>query len=347
MADDDPRVPGDRTMADDEEEQMPFFSQFSSAGGNLGRGMGFGRFLDLNSNVDNFPELGSYQQLLFDQSAGHGLPPIVISVVMCLHLHCIQIIGDLPCLLSSSCSLEDFEMIACRGVTDQLNIPHPLDKLRRLLLSNMDMIRTVHSHFEYKGLAIPIVLGGCSKLHSVTLDFHQTVGQDANNKVMGHVFHGISGVSAVKVIKATTRPSGLFRNLRHLTYDVTFIAQRPNSQSGILQLAQYLAFAPRLETLEVHMTYLKSSDCWIGEGISYRMCRHDHLKTVYMSGFQCYRPEIELLYVILDMGAALQHVTIEPRMRNYANSLGKPKYKICEWADRTSQRFGKVITVVE
>ncbi|KAE8792135.1 hypothetical protein D1007_33289 [Hordeum vulgare] len=76
MADDDPRVPGDRTMADEEEEQMPFFSQFSSAGGNLGRGMGFGRFLDLNSNVDDFPELGSYQQLLFDQSASHGLPPI-------------------------------------------------------------------------------------------------------------------------------------------------------------------------------------------------------------------------------------------------------------------------------
>ncbi|KAI4969681.1 hypothetical protein ZWY2020_000595 [Hordeum vulgare] len=76
MADDDPRVPGDRTMADEEEEQMPFFSQFSSAGGNLGRGMGFRRFLDLNSNVVDFPELGSYQQLLFDQSAGHGLPPI-------------------------------------------------------------------------------------------------------------------------------------------------------------------------------------------------------------------------------------------------------------------------------
>ncbi|KAI4970060.1 hypothetical protein ZWY2020_000974 [Hordeum vulgare] len=76
MADEDPRVPGDRTMADEEEEQMPFFSQFSSAGGNLGRGMGFGRSLDLNSNVDDFPELGSYQQLLFDQSAGHGLPPI-------------------------------------------------------------------------------------------------------------------------------------------------------------------------------------------------------------------------------------------------------------------------------
>ena len=33
-------------------------------------------FLDLNSNVDVFPELGSYQQLLFDQSAGHGLPPV-------------------------------------------------------------------------------------------------------------------------------------------------------------------------------------------------------------------------------------------------------------------------------
>ncbi|KAI4967733.1 hypothetical protein ZWY2020_016888 [Hordeum vulgare] len=48
-------------------------TQGSSVGGNLGRGMGF---LDLNNNVDGFPELGSYQQLLFDQSAGHGLPPV-------------------------------------------------------------------------------------------------------------------------------------------------------------------------------------------------------------------------------------------------------------------------------
>ncbi|KAE8812912.1 hypothetical protein D1007_10007 [Hordeum vulgare] len=62
-------------MADDEEDQIPFFSQFpshqqatqgSSAGRNLGRGMGF---LDLNSNVDVFLELGSYQQLHIDQSA--------------------------------------------------------------------------------------------------------------------------------------------------------------------------------------------------------------------------------------------------------------------------------------
>lgn len=287
-----------------------------------------------------------------------------------LHLHCVQIIGHLPGLLSSCCSLEDFEMIACRGVTDQLNIPHPLDKLRRLLLSNMRMIQSVEfhhvpnlSHFEYKGLAIPVVLGGCSKLHNVTLDFHQTSGEEANNKVMGHVFHGIPGVSSVKLIKvyafmwssqqwvwsplqATARPSCVFMNLRHLIYEVTFVTQRPNTQSGILQLAHYLAFAPQLETLEVHMAYLKSSDYWLGEGISYRMPRHDHLKTVYMSGFQCYRAEVELLYGILDMGAALEHVTIEPRTRNDANSFCKPEYKICEWADRTSQRFGKAITVV-
>ena len=68
-------------MGNDEEDGVPFLSPFhanhqasqgSSAGGNLGRGMGF---LDLNHNVDEFPELGSYQQLLFNQSAGHDLPP--------------------------------------------------------------------------------------------------------------------------------------------------------------------------------------------------------------------------------------------------------------------------------
>ena len=77
-----PSAPSTAAAMADEEDEIPFFSQFpssqqisegSSAGANLERGMGF---LDLNSNVDGFPELGAYQQLLFDQSAGHGLPPV-------------------------------------------------------------------------------------------------------------------------------------------------------------------------------------------------------------------------------------------------------------------------------
>ncbi|XBI09053.1 hypothetical protein VPH35_136691 [Triticum aestivum] len=69
-------------MDGDEDDGLHFFSQVpshhqasqgSSAGGNLGRGMGF---FVLNSNVDDYPNLGSYQQLLRGESAGHGLPPI-------------------------------------------------------------------------------------------------------------------------------------------------------------------------------------------------------------------------------------------------------------------------------
>nr|CAB3449146.1 unnamed protein product [Digitaria exilis] len=36
------------------------------------------------------------------------------------------------------------------------------------------------------------------------------------------------------------------------------------------------------------------------------MCRLDHLKIVYVSGFRCYRPQIELLHGILGNGAVLE-----------------------------------------
>ncbi|KAI4969048.1 hypothetical protein ZWY2020_046378 [Hordeum vulgare] len=65
-------------MDEDDETQLPSpfrshqpTSQGSSAGGNLRRGFGF---FDLNSNVDDFPDLGSYQQLLLDEQAVLGPP---------------------------------------------------------------------------------------------------------------------------------------------------------------------------------------------------------------------------------------------------------------------------------
>lgn len=86
-----------------------------------------------------------------------------------------------------------------------LNIPQQPDKLRHLLISNVrvQMIRfnvPNLSRFGYKGTAIPIVLHGCSKLQKATLTFHPTWLEQDNNKVLGHVFHGIPSVSAVKML---------------------------------------------------------------------------------------------------------------------------------------------------
>ncbi|KAI4990311.1 hypothetical protein ZWY2020_038674 [Hordeum vulgare] len=65
-------------MDEDDETQLPSpfrshqpTSQGSSAGGNLRRGFGF---FYLNSSVDDFPDLGSYQQLLLDKQTVHGPP---------------------------------------------------------------------------------------------------------------------------------------------------------------------------------------------------------------------------------------------------------------------------------
>ncbi|KAF0903686.1 hypothetical protein E2562_029059 [Oryza meyeriana var. granulata] len=186
------------------------------------------------------------------------------------------------------------------------------------------------------------------------------------NKVLGHAFRGIPSVSAVKVLNVhaniyakqlvwssqvhtlTARPTFMFMNLRHLTYEILIFTKSPNSHSGILQLGQYLAFAPQLETLELHMLYhVIDGHCWHGEGVSYHMPRHDHLKTVYMSGFRCYRAQVELLCGILEMGAALEHVTIDPMTRiSYsleAMNIVIPEDEIRQWAYRTSERFGAYV----
>ncbi|CAL5004200.1 unnamed protein product [Urochloa decumbens] len=292
-----------------------------------------------------------------------------------LHLHCIQIVGDLSGLLLSGSILEDLELIACSGVSD-LNIPRQLDKLRHLLISNM-RIQMVEFHvpnlsrFGYKGgTAIPIVLHGCSKLQKATVTFHQTWLEEDNNKVLGHVFHGIPSVSAVEVLHVhanmrtnypvwspqvhtlATRPACMLLNLRHLTYEILVSTKSPNSHSGVLQLSQYLAFAPQLEALELHMFYyLSVGRCWRGEGVSYCMHHHDHLKTVYMSGFRCYRAQVELMYGILGTGSVLEQVTIKPMVRVPCSpesmNFSIPRNEICKWAHHTSQRFGKTIIVAE
>jgi hypothetical protein len=233
-----------------------------------------------------------------------------------LHLDCIQIIGDLSGLLISCSILEDLELIACSGVAD-LNIPQQLHKLRHLLISNMRVQMVAFnvpnlSHFGYKGTAIPIVLHGCSKLQNATLTFHPTWREEDNNKVLGHVFHGIPSVSAVKMLHVhahthtklpvwssqvpvvyhffcllpscsnggvnvslfvlvlfqvhidtlTTGPACMFLNLRHLTYEILIFTKAPNRHRGILHLSRYLAFAPQLETLELHVSGLLSCFCF-------------------------------------------------------------------------------------
>ncbi|OEL31605.1 hypothetical protein BAE44_0007375, partial [Dichanthelium oligosanthes] len=173
-----------------------------------------------------------------------------------------------------------------------------------------------------------------------------------------HAFTAIPGISAVKVLNvhayinhqwvwtsqmhtSMTKPTHMFINLRHLTCEIRITVDHdPNSQNGILQLAHYLDFAPHLDMLQLHMLhYASDRSCWRGEvtGDEVPCCmrRLDHLKTVYMSGFWCYRAQIELLCNILKRDAALEHVTIEPKVIIVEDSLSKyfgiPEREIREW----------------
>ncbi|CAL5008660.1 unnamed protein product [Urochloa decumbens] len=255
-----------------------------------------------------------------------------------LLLHSVHIIGDLPGLLLNCCSLEDLEVVECLGVTD-LNIPHQLDKLRHLLIYHMrvQMVEfhvTGLIHFEYKGDVIPIQLHGCSKLEKASIKFKK------DNKELGHAFTAIPSISTVKVLNmcadmdayhpvwlpqghtAARSPAFMFTNLRHLTCEITILAKDPNRHSDLLQLAHYLAIAPQLETLQLNMLYDSDSRhrcCWegevTGEGVSCMRRRLGNLKTVYMSGFRCYKAQVELLCGILEMaGPALGLVTLEPKV---------------------------------
>lgn len=132
--------------------------------------------------------------------------------------------------------------------------------------------------------------------------------------------------------KLTTRQHGMFMHLRHMTCQLTVFSRQPNADNGILQLARCLDISPRLETLHLDMVYLSleggGSDEVVEEEGSH-MRHHDHLKTVYMSGFRCYIAQVVAgMFPIQDHG-------IERAVR-----------EVCRWASLTSERSGKVITVL-
>ncbi|XP_037468106.1 uncharacterized protein LOC119340309 isoform X3 [Triticum dicoccoides] len=282
-----------------------------------------------------------------------------------LVLESVQIFGDFPGLLAKCSALEDLEIIGCSGVTN-LSIPHQLNKLRHLLINTSTTDTEVvefHAadlaHFEYKGRVIPIALHGCSKLEKATIMFVDT-------KALAHTFTSVPSILPVRILhvqasiskyaqlqKLPTRPRGMFMHLRHMTCQLSVYCSEENGDNEVLQLAHCLDAAPRLETLRLHMFYLQSSGVSSGEVAG--MCRHDHLKTVFMSGFHCYRAQTELACCILGNACVLEQLTIEPKITNtiwggdcYAWNKGLERVLpgICEWARVISEGFGKVITVL-
>ncbi|KAM3215102.1 hypothetical protein ACQJBY_067211 [Aegilops geniculata] len=145
------------------------------------------------------------------------------------------------------------------------------------------------------------------------------------------------------------RPQGMFMHLRHMTCKIIVLARDVNDYNGVLQLAHWLDSAPRLETLDLHMAYLRSGAFVSAEVAGVEapcMRRHDHLKTVFVSGFQCYKPQIELACCILGNASVLEQLTIEPSSTEAI--WGDDDYgRVCEWAEVTLRRFGKVITVLD
>ncbi|CAM0908757.1 unnamed protein product [Alopecurus aequalis] len=283
-----------------------------------------------------------------------------------LVLEYVQIFGDFPGLLANCSALEDLKIINCSAVTN-LSIPHQLDKLQHLLIGGTDVeMVEFHAanlaHFEYRGGVIPIVLHGCSKLEKATIKFF-------GDKALGHAFTVVPSILPVKILnveasiwryeqlqKLSSRPHRMFMHLRHLTCHLLVGDSAQDADNGVLQLACCLDIAPQLETLHLDMCYLAYMDCKsnaVVEEEGSHMHRHEHLKTVYISGFRLYKAQTRLACCILANASVLEHLTIEPRfvcsatgpMLNHGEESAMPE--VCKWALLASKRFGKVITVVD
>ncbi|TVU43424.1 hypothetical protein EJB05_09897, partial [Eragrostis curvula] len=230
-----------------------------------------------------------------------------------LHLNNVIINGDLRGLLNNCCALEDLEIFKCYGAWD-LRVSLHLNKLRHMLISlvptsSIDFHVTGLTHFEYKGQARPIVLHGCSQLEKVSLTF-KAGSFERDKDLVSYAFNKLPAISAVKVL-----------NVR-----ADMIEREPVWTSQML--------------------YTTGVGFWSGEAIglfSSSMGLH-RLKKVHMSGFRCYRPQMELLCGILGKGATLENVTIQTNP--YTVSSHNYESYIREWARHTSERFGKTIHVV-
>ncbi|CAM0908767.1 unnamed protein product [Alopecurus aequalis] len=286
-----------------------------------------------------------------------------------LVLKCVQIFGDFPGLLVNCSALEDLEIINCFGVTN-LSIPHQLDKLHHLLIVRMDVeMIEVHAanlaHFEYEGEFIPIVLHGCSKLEKATMMID-------GRKGLGRVFTLVPSILPVKILnvkawivrykqlqKVTPRSHRIFTHLRHMTCELMVCSEEPNAGNGVLQLAYCLNVAPQLETLRLDMIY-SGGTAWSDEVVVEEegspMCRHDHLRTVYIGGFRLYTAQTKLACCILENAHVLEHMQLEPRCGDWINDIAFAVLnkdddveknflaQVCEWARLASLRFGKVVT---
>ncbi|KAM0930261.1 hypothetical protein ACQ4PT_001020 [Festuca glaucescens] len=176
------------------------------------------------------------------------------------------VFGDLRGLLANCSALEDLAIIECSGVAN-LSMPHKLDKLQHLLIDKT-YVRIVEfraadlAHFEYKGLDIPIVLHGYSKLEKATMMFE-------GGKGLGCVFTLVPSILPVKILhvradilgyeqlqKMTTRSHGMFTCLRHMTCQLFVRYSKLKADNGVLQVAHCLNVAPQLETLHLNMIYL-------------------------------------------------------------------------------------------
>lgn len=241
-----------------------------------------------------------------------------------LSLHMVTIAGELQCLFPQCAVLEWLSIIKCRLVG--LSIGQELSRLQYLCvkfcsLQRLDIQAPNLTTLVFSDSMVPIMLHDPLNISEATISLFSS--SDCFNYVFTDVVNALSHVHSLSInFRIETKVQGFVKNptrltnLRHLTLKID-IAGWPEAAGGILRLAYLLELAPVLEGFVLHMCcFASATHIWEPSEDPSPLPRHNHLKTIQMTGFYGLNCQLELAHHLLRNTTSLERMIIDPVVRN-------------------------------
>lgn len=242
-----------------------------------------------------------------------------------LSLHMVTITGELQCLFPECAVLEWLSITKCRLVG--LSIGQELSRLQYLCvkfcsLQKFDIQAPNLTTLVFSDLMVPIMLHEPLKISEATISLLSA--SDCFNYVCTDVVNALSHVQSLSIyFRIDTKVQGFVKNptrltnLRHLTLEINIAAGCPEVTGGVLRLAYLLELAPVLEELVLHMCcFASATHIWEPSEDPSPLPRHNHLKTIRMTGFYGLNCQLELAHHLLRNTTSLERMIIDPVVRN-------------------------------
>jgi len=241
-----------------------------------------------------------------------------------LSLHRVSITGELQGFLPECPVLEWLSITWCKLVGLTIN-----QQLGRLLFLRVEYCNLQKLNIqapnlvklEYSDDIIPIVLGESLKILEAKIQLFSSL--DCFDYVFSELFKALSHAQSLSItFSIETEVQGFVKNpsgliyLRHVVLKID-ISGWSETSAGILRLAYLLELAPVLEELVLHMCcFGPASYVWEPSEGGFQLCPHSHLKTVCMTGFYGFHGQLELALYILRNATCLEHLIIDPVVRD-------------------------------